>query len=591
MANQKKVPATSDDRKRNSKRRYYTKKKAPKKSVSTPHVEQEKVRISFLGGMNEIGKNMTLYEYKNDMFIVDCGLAFPTAELPGVDLVIPDFTHIVNYSDRIRGIIVTHGHEDHIGGLAYLLKQVNIPVYATKLTIGLIKGKLEEHGLLNKVKLVEIKPRDNITLGSFNIELIHVNHSIPDAVGLAIRCPAGIIIQTGDFKIDTTPVDGDMIDLPRFAEYGKKGVLALLSDSTNAERPGYTMSEKNVGESFELLFRKAKGKRIIVATFASNIHRVQQIIDVANARGRKVAVIGRSLENLVKVGEELGYLNVPENILIPIDTIKSYPDDKLVIITTGSQGEPMSALTKIAMGEHRKVTITPNDYVIISATPIPGNEKMVGAVVNALMKRGVEVIYEKMYEVHASGHACQEDLKLMIGLVKPKYFIPVHGEQKHLMKHAFLARAMGIEEKNIYISEIGETVELTDSYIKKAGNVPAGDVYVDGLGVGDVGNIVLNDRKRLSQDGIIIVVATIDAHDGYVVSGPDIVSRGFVYVKDNEDLMNAARDLACRVIDEQYDNRYHDWNSVKTKLRDEISHLMYEKTKRSPMILPIFMEI
>ncbi len=590
MTNQKKVPA-GDERKRNSKRRYYTKKRAPKKAVSLPPVEQEKVRISFLGGMNEIGKNMTLYEYKNDMFIVDCGLAFPTAELPGVDLVIPDFTYAINNQDRIRGIIVTHGHEDHIGGLAYLLKKVNIPVYATKLTIGLIKGKLEEHGLLNKVKLVEIKPRDNITLGSFNIELIHVNHSIPDAVGLAIRCPAGIIIQTGDFKIDTTPVDGDMIDLPRFAEYGKKGVLALLSDSTNAERPGCTMSEKNVGESFELLFRKAKNKRIIVATFASNIHRVQQIIDVANARGRKVAVIGRSLENLVKVGEELGYLNVPKNILIPIDTIKNYPDDKLVIITTGSQGEPMSALTKMAFGEHRKVTITPNDYVIISATPIPGNEKMVGGVVNALMKRGVEVIYEKMYEVHASGHACQEDLKLMIGLVKPKYFIPVHGEQKHLMKHAQLARAMGIDEKNIYIAEIGETIELTETYIKKVGTVTAGDVYVDGLGVGDVGNVVLNDRKRLSQDGLIIVVATIDAHGGYVVSGPDIVSRGFVYVKDNEELMNAARDLACRVIDEQYDSKYHDWNSVKTKVRDEISRLMYEKTKRSPMILPIFMEI
>ncbi|WP_290907741.1 ribonuclease J, partial [Eubacterium sp.] len=572
-------------------RRYYTKKRAPKKAVSLPPVEQEKVRISFLGGMNEIGKNMTLYEYKNDMFIVDCGLAFPTAELPGVDLVIPDFTYAINNQDRIRGIIVTHGHEDHIGGLAYLLKKVNIPVYATKLTIGLIKGKLEEHGLLNKVKLVEIKPRDNITLGSFNIELIHVNHSIPDAVGLAIRCPAGIIIQTGDFRIDTTPVDGDMIDLPRFAEYGKKGVLALLSDSTNAERPGCTMSEKNVGESFELLFRKAKNKRIIVATFASNIHRVQQIIDVANARGRKVAVIGRSLENLVKVGEELGYLNVPKNILITIDTIKNYPDDKLVIITTGSQGEPMSALTKMAFGEHRKVTITPNDYVIISATPIPGNEKMVGGVVNALMKRGVEVIYEKMYEVHASGHACQEDLKLMIGLVKPKYFIPVHGEQKHLMKHAQLARAMGIDEKNIYIAEIGETIELTETYIKKVGTVTAGDVYVDGLGVGDVGNVVLNDRKRLSQDGLIIVVATIDAHGGYVVSGPDIVSRGFVYVKDNEELMNAARDLACRVIDEQYDSKYHDWNSVKTKVRDEISRLMYEKTKRSPMILPIFMEI
>ncbi|MDY4698182.1 ribonuclease J [Eubacterium coprostanoligenes] len=590
MTNQKKV-LTGDERKRNSKRRYYTKKRAPKKAASLPLVEQEKVRISFLGGMNEIGKNMTLYEYKSDMFIVDCGLAFPTAELPGVDLVIPDFTHVINNQERIRGVIVTHGHEDHIGGLAYLLKQVNIPVYATKLTIGLIKGKLEEHGLLNKVKLVEIKPRDNITLGSFNIELIHVNHSIPDAVGLAIRCPAGIIIQTGDFKIDTTPVDGDMIDLPRFAEYGKKGVLALLSDSTNAERPGCTMSEKNVGESFELLFRKAKNKRIIVATFASNIHRVQQIIDVANARGRKVAVIGRSLENLVKVGEELGYLNVPKNILIPIDTIKNYPDDKLVIITTGSQGEPMSALTKMAFGEHRKVTITPNDYVIISATPIPGNEKMVGGVVNALMKRGVEVIYEKMYEVHASGHACQEDLKLMIGLVKPKYFIPVHGEQKHLMKHAQLAGAMGIDEKNIYIAEIGETIELTDSYIKKVGTVPSGDVYVDGLGVGDVGNVVLNDRKRLSQDGLIIVVATIDAHGGYVVSGPDIVSRGFVYVKDNEELMNAARDLACRVIDEQYDSKYHDWNSVKTKVRDEISRLMYEKTKRSPMILPIFMEI
>lgn len=591
MTNTNKVSQKNGERKRNSKRRYYTYKKTPKKSALQPPQEKERVRISFLGGINEIGKNMTVYEYKNDMFIVDCGLAFPTAELPGVDLVIPDFTYIKNCRERIRGIIITHGHEDHIGGLAYLLKQVNIPVYATKLTIGLIKGKLEEHGLLGSVKLVEIKPRDNITLGSFNIELIHVNHSIPDAVGLAIRCPAGIIIQTGDFKIDTTPVDGDMIDLPRFAEYGKKGVLALLSDSTNAERPGYTMSERNVGDSFEKLFAKAKHKRIIVATFASNIHRVQQIIDVAQTRGRKVAVIGRSLENLVKVGEELGYLIVPKNILIPIDSIGSYADDKLVIITTGSQGEPMSALTKMAFGDHRKVSITPNDYVIISATPIPGNEKMVGNVVNALMKRKVEVIYEKMYEVHVSGHACQEDLKLMMGLVNPKYFIPVHGEQKHLVKHAGLAETMGIPKDNIYIPDIAETVELTEDYIKKIGTVPAGDIYVDGLGVGDVGNIVLNDRKRLSQDGIIIVVATIDSHEGYVVSGPDIVSRGFVYVKDNEELMNAARDLACRVIDEQYDSRYNDWNSVKTKIRDEVSRLMYEKTKRSPMILPIFMEI
>lgn len=591
MIKENKVPNSSVNRKRNSKKRYYTYKQAPKKSSLRPPVEREKVKISFLGGMNEIGKNMTLYEYKNDMFIVDCGLAFPTPELPGVDLVIPDFTHIRNNREKIRGIIITHGHEDHIGGLAYLLKELNIPIYATKLTIGLIKGKLEEHNLLNSSKLVEIKPRDNITLGSFNIELIHVNHSIPDAVGLAIRCPAGIIIQTGDFKIDTTPVDGDMIDLPRFAEYGKKGVLALLSDSTNAERPGYTMSEKNVGESFELLFRKAGSRRIIVATFASNIHRVQQIIDVANTRGRKVAVIGRSLENLVKVGSELGYLNIPQNLLISIDNIKSYPDDKLVIITTGSQGEPMSALTKIAYAEHRKVNASPNDYVIISATPIPGNEKMVGNVVNALMKKGVEVIYENMYEVHVSGHACQQDLKLMIGLVKPKYFIPVHGEQKHLIKHAGLAQAMGIDSHNIFIGDIGNCIELSDNGIKQLANVQSGEVYVDGYGVGDVGNVVLNDRKHLSKDGIIIVVATIDSQNGYIVSGPDIVSRGFVFVKENEALMSSARDLACRIIDEQYDRRYHDWNSVKTKLRDEISKFMYEKTKRSPMILPIFMEI
>lgn len=591
MSKENKASFSNVNRKRNSKRRYYTYRQAPRKSSIRPPQEKEKVKISFLGGMNEIGKNMTLYEYKEDMFLVDCGLAFPTAELPGVDLVIPDFTHVIENSNNIRGIIITHGHEDHIGGLAYLLKQVNIPVYATKLTIGLIKGKLEEHGILNSVKLVEIKPRDNITLGSFNIELIHVNHSIPDAVGLAIRCPAGIIIQTGDFKIDTTPVDGDMIDLPRFAEYGKKGVLALLSDSTNAERPGSTMSERAVGESFETLFRQAKKKRIIVATFASNIHRVQQIIDVAETRGRKVAVIGRSLENLVNVGSELGYLNIPENIMISIDQIRNYPDDKLVIITTGSQGEPMSALTKIAMSEHRKVTCTPNDYVIISATPIPGNEKMVSNVVNALLKQGVEVIYEKMYEVHASGHACQQDLKLMMGIVKPKFFIPVHGEQKHLMKHASLAEQMGIDKKNIYIGEIGKCIELSEDYIKECGTVPAGEIYVDGYGVGDVGNVVLNDRKRLSKDGIIIVVATIDAQNGYIVSGPDIVSRGFVFVKENEDLMNEARDIAYQVIDEQYDKRYHDWNSVKTRMRDEISRFMYEKTKRSPMILPIFMEI
>ena len=591
MAKQNTPNDKSAGGKRNSKKRYYTYRKVNKKPSLQPPKAKESVRVAFLGGMNEIGKNMTVYEYKEDMFILDCGIAFPGDELPGVDLVIPDFTYIEKNISKIRGLIITHGHEDHIGGIAYLLKKVNIPIYATKLTIGLIKGKLKEHGLVESAKLVEIKPHDNITLGSFNIELIHVNHSIPDAVGLAIRCPAGILIHTGDFKIDTTPVDGDMIDLTRFAEYGKKGVLALFQDSTNAERPGYTMSEKTVGESFVNLFRKAGKRRIVVATFASNIHRVQQIIDVAQQSKRKVAVIGRSLENLVQVGEELGYLNVPKNILINIDNIKNYEDEHLVIITTGSQGEPMSALTKMAFGEHRKVVVSPNDYVIISATPIPGNEKMVGNVVNELMKRGIEVIYEKMYEVHVSGHACQEELKLMMGIIKPKFFIPVHGEQKHLQKHALLAQSMGFSKESIYIGTIGNHIEISEDGIKDIDTVPSGEVYVDGIGVGDVGNIVLNDRKHLSQDGLIVVVATINTYTGEIESGPDIVSRGFVYVRENEDLMNSARELACRIIEETYDSKYHDWNTVKGKLRDEISHLMYEKTKRSPMILPVLMEI
>lgn len=591
MTNQNRQVGKNAQGKRNSKKRYVTYRKSPNRKAPRPPKAKESVRIAFLGGMNEIGKNMTLYEYGDDMFIVDCGLAFPDGDLPGVDLVIPDFSYVENNISKIKGIIITHGHEDHIGGLAYLLKKVNIPIYSTKLTLGLIRGKLEEHRLLNSAKLVEIKPRTNITLGSFNIEFIHVNHSIPDAVGLAIRCPAGVIIQTGDFKIDTTPVDGDMIDLTRFAEYGKKGVLALLSDSTNAERPGYTASERTVGDSFEMLFRKAKNKRIVVATFASNIHRVQQIMDVAESRGRKVAVIGRSLENLVKVGAELGYLNIPEGILIDIGLIKNYPDEKLVIITTGSQGEPMSALTKMAFGEHRKVSLTPNDYVIISATPIPGNEKMVGNVVNELMKHSIEVIYEKMYDVHVSGHACQEELKLIMSLVKPKFFIPVHGEQKHLQKHAGLAVDMGISKDNIYIGTIGDKIMLSADGIKKVGQVPAGEVYVDGIGVGDVGNIVLNERKRLSKDGIIIVFAAIDTANGYVVSGPEVVSRGFVFVKENEEIMKAAKNLAAKIINDNYRGKSCEWHSIKTKLRDDLSRLMFEKTKRNPMILPIFMEI
>lgn len=602
MAKQNMTADKSAAGKRNSTKRYHAYGKVTKKPQSAPAAEktkarknakkkQEGIKVAFLGGMNEIGKNMTVYEYGDDMFIVDCGLAFPGTELLGVDSVIPDFTYIAQNIDKVRGLIVTHSHEDHIGGIPYLLKKFNIPIYSTRLTIGLIKGKLKEHGLLNKAKLHEINPSDKVKLGKFSVEFIHVNHSIPDAVGLAITSPVGVIIHTGDFKIDTTPVDGDMINIPRFAEYGTKGVLALFQDSTNAERPGYTMSEKKVGESFLNLFTKAGKRRIVVATFASNIHRVQQIIDVAKHLRRKVAVVGRSLENLVQVGEELDYLNVPDNILISIDNIKDYPDDKLVIITTGSQGEPMSALTKIANGEHRKVTASPNDYVIISATPIPGNEKMVSNVVNELMKRDIEVIYENMYEVHVSGHACQEELKLMMGVIKPKFFFPVHGEQKHLKKHAKLAEAMGISKKNIFIGDIGKHVEITEKGIKTLDNVPSGDVYVDGIGVGDVGNIVLNDRKHLSADGIIIIVATIDSQTGEVLSGPDIVSRGFVYVRESEELIASARDLSCRIIEETYNSSYHDWNTVKTTLRDEVSHMMYEKTKRNPMILPVIMEI
>ena len=554
-------------------------------------VKRTPLRIIPLGGLNEIGKNMTVFECGNDMFIVDCGLAFPDSDMPGVDLVIPDFTYVEQNIDKVRGIVITHGHEDHIGGLAYLLKKVNIPVYATRLTIGLIEGKLKEHNLLSQTKLNVVTPRQTVKMGCMAVEFIHVNHSIPDAVGLAIHTPAGIVIHTGDFKVDFTPIEGGIIDLARFGELGNRGVLALMSDSTNAEKPGHTASERKVGSSFENLFAKAEGKRIIIATFASNIHRIQQIINNAVRTDRKVAVFGRSMLNVISTAMELGYLSVPEGVIIDLEAMNKYPPEKIVLITTGSQGEPMSALTRIAFGEHRKVNIGPNDYVIISATPIPGNEKMVGNVVNELMKHNVEVIYEKMYEVHVSGHACQEELKLMMGIVKPQYFIPVHGEQKHLQKHAGLAMSMGYDMKHIYLGNIGEKISLSKTEMKQIETVPAGEVYVDGLGVGDVGNIVLNDRKHLSQDGIIIVVATLDAETGDVVSGPDVVSRGFVYVKENEDLMNKARDLACHVIYDYYDVKGRDWNTVKSKLRDEISHLMYEKTKRSPMVLPILMEI
>lgn len=574
-----KKPAAAEHRYyQNRKRQQAAKKVAP-------------VKIAFLGGLNEVGKNITLYEYGNDMFLVDCGLAFPDQDMPGVDLVLPDFTYLERNADKIRGIVITHGHEDHIGGLAYLMKTLNIPIYATRLTIGLIQGKLKEHGLLNTTSLNVVKPGDHIPFGAFDVELIHVNHSIPDAVALAIRCKAGTIIQTGDFKIDTTPIDGEMIDLARFAEIGKEGVLCLLSDSTNAERPGYTESERKVGEAFQRLFAKAGNRRLIVASFASNVHRVQQIIDVAQSLGRKVALSGRSLENVVAIGTELGYLHVPDGLLVSIDMVNRYPADQMVIITTGSQGEPMSALTRMAFSDHRKVSICPNDCVIISANPIPGNEKTVSKVVNELMKLGAEVVYEKMYDVHVSGHACQEEQKLMLGIIKPKYFIPVHGEQKHLRKHAGLALSMGMDPKNILIADNGVEVSLSEKEFRVSGNVPSGRVFVDGYGVGDVGSIVLRDRKHLAQDGLIIVVATIDSKTGELLSGPDVVSRGFVYVRESEELIEDACKVAQRILEDCAAHNVHDWSSIKLKLRDEVSHLMYERTKRSPMILPILMDV
>ena len=580
-----------------------TQQKQQKKSYSKPRngsakkyskkqqVNETPVRIAFLGGLNEVGKNMTLYEYKNDMFLVDCGLAFPDPEMLGVDLVIPDFSYVEKNADKIKGIVITHGHEDHIGGLAYLLKTVNIPVYGTKLTIGLIQGKLKEHGLLNSVKLHEIAPGDVVNLGEFKVEAIHVNHSIPDAIALAIKCETGTVIQTGDFKIDSTPIDGGMIDLSRFAQLGDEGVLCLLSDSTNAERPGYTESERRVGESFDVLFRKAGKNRIIVATFASNIHRVQQIINVAHSLGRKVAIIGRSLENVVNISAQLGYLNIPENVLVNADLINKYPAEDIVVITTGSQGEPMSALSRMAFSDHRKVEIRPNDYVIISATPIPGNEKTVSKVVNELLKLGAQVIYEKMYDVHVSGHACQEELKLIMGLVKPKYFIPVHGEQKHLRKHALLAEGMGISTENIFMADNGYVAELTNQSLKSAANVPAGKVFVDGYGVGDVGSVVLRDRKHLGQDGIIVVAASLDYETGQLIAGPEVISRGFVYVKENEELIAQARKIAEKSLEGCYYSNISDINAIKGKLRDAVSHFVYEQTKRSPMILPIIMEV
>ena len=573
-----------------SEKKYY-KRKYNRNNHIKKEEPVESIRIIPLGGLNEIGKNMTVYECRGDMFIVDCGNSFPDSEMFGVDLVIPDFTYVLDNVDRIKGIVITHGHEDHIGALPYLMREIHIPVYATKLTKGLIENKLSEHSLKNTVEINVIQPGDRIQMGCMTVVPIHVNHSIPDAVGLAIESPAGVVITTGDFKIDYTPPQGDTTDLSTFARYGSQGVLAFLSDSTNAERRGSSDSEKTVGKSFASFFEKAENKRIIIATFASNIYRIQQILDLAVRHNRKVAVSGRSMMNNIAMAFELGYLTAPDNVMIEPEKVKDYDPGQIVLITTGSQGEPLSALARMAGGTHRQFSIGPNDFIIISATPIPGNEKMVTKVVNGLMKSGATVIYESMYDVHVSGHACQEELKLMLNLVKPQYFIPVHGEYKHLKRHAMLAEGAGIPQENIILANTGGVLRIDRNGITVEETVTAGQVLVDGLGVGDVGSVVLRDRRHLSQDGLVVVVFTADSYSGRLLSGPDIVSRGFVYVKESEGLISEAR-LAAREVIEKYENYdYRDWTVIKSKIRDQVSAVLYKKTKRSPMVLPIVMEV
>lgn len=552
--------------------------------------KKEKLKIIPLGGLQEIGKNITVFEYGDDIVIVDCGLAFPEDDMLGIDLVIPDFTYLEKKQDKIRGLVITHGHEDHIGAIPYLLKKINVPIYATKLTAGLISHKLEEHKLLKSTKLKIVNQGQTITLGKIRVEFIRSCHSIPDAVALAIHTPAGTVVHTGDFKIDYTPIDDERMDFGRLAELGNKGVLALMSDSTNSERKGYTMSESTVGEVFDKLFFNCT-KRIVVATFASNVHRVQQIVNSAVANNRKIAVCGRSMINMISTAMELGYINVPENVFIDIDMIKNYTDEQLVIITTGSQGETMSALTRMAAGEHKKVTITSNDLVIISANPIPGNEKYVAKVIDDLMKIGAEVVYSSLEAIHVSGHACQEEQKLMLSLVRPKYFIPVHGEYRQLIAHSETAKKVGIKPENIFLTTNGRILELNEDEAALTGTVPFGKVMVDGLGVGDVGNIVLRDRQHLSQDGLIIVVMSMDSATGEIVAGPDVISRGFVYVRESENLMEDVKKMLREEVRKLEEHGVRDWSTIKSRLKDSLRDYIFAKTKRNPMILPIIMEV
>ena len=561
----------------------------PKKEKEKP---SGKIRIIPLGGLGEIGKNMTVVEYDNDMVVIDCGLGFPDDDMPGIDLVIPDITYLEANKDRIRGILLTHGHEDHIGAVPYVLRTINPPIYGTPLTLGIIKNKLEEHSLPWKPDLRTVKAGSRVKLGAIEAEFIHVNHSIADACAIALHTPLGTLIHTGDFKLDTTPIDGDMMDIVRLGELGREGVLMLMCESTNAERPGHTPSEKKVGASLEYIFSTHEKKRIIIATFSSNVHRVQQIIDTSARHKRKVAITGRSMLNIVSAAIELGYMKVPAGVLVDINEIKRYKSSELTLITTGSQGESMSALYRMAFSDHAQVSLDSNDLVVLSASAIPGNEKDVGRIINELSAKEVEVLHDAVVEVHVSGHACQEELKLMQALTKPKYFMPIHGEARHLVANRDLARYMGMSDRNIFLSEIGKVLEIDANGPHWAGTVPSGRVLVDGYGVGDVGNIVLRDRRHLAQDGLIVVVATVDFYNRQLISGPDIVSRGFVYVRESEELMEEAKQIALEAVTDALD----DWENsdrmlLKKRVKDDLTRFLYNKTKRKPMILPVIMNV
>lgn len=578
--------------KKETKRQYNRKNKKTENTKKGEKIfKEQKLKIIPLGGLHEIGKNITVFEYENEIIVVDCGLSFPEDDMLGVDLVIPDITYLEKNVKKIKGLVITHGHEDHIGSVPYLLKKINIPIYATKLAAGLIRNKLEEHKLLRSTKLIEVMQGETIKLGkNFKVEFIRSSHSIPDSVMLAITTPAGTVLHTGDFKVDYTPIDGKLMDFGRIAELGNQGILALMSDSTNAERKGFTMSESSVGEVFDKLFLHCT-KRIVVATFASNVHRVQQIVNSAVKYNRKIAVCGRSMINMITTARELGYIECPENIFIDIDMIKNYTDEQLVIITTGSQGEPMSALTRMAAGDHRKVKITPNDLIIISATPIPGNEKYVSKVIDDLMQIGAEVVYSSLEDIHVSGHACQEEQKLILALTKPKYFIPVHGEYRQLIAHSETAQSMGIDKDNIIMLINGRVLEIGENGAAFTGTVPSGRVLVDGLGVGDVGNIVLRDRQHLSQDGLIVIVLTMDSQTGEVVAGPDVISRGFVYVRESENLMDDVKNVVRHEIKKCEEKGIRDWSTIKSTTRENLRDYIFAKTKRNPMIIPIIMEV